>query len=168
MMKYLAAVIFLLLIGCGYHFPGKGGSLPGKVKTVYIPLFVNKTKEPQLESLVSNEISVVFGRNSNISQVESLDQAEAVLEGVVSSYASKPIAYDTSDDISEYRATMTIDAVLRQVSDGRLLWQGNVSWKEEYLADDDKAIQEDFEREAIDEISLRISEELLSRMLDDF
>lgn len=168
-MRFYATIILLLcLFGCGYHFPGKGGSLPGDVQRVYLPLFVNRTSEPQLESLLSNNVSEVFARNGNISQVESQDQAEAVLEGVVSSYSSKAVSYDKNDDISEYRATIVIDAALRQVVDGRLLWQGKVSWSDEYLADDDKAVQEDRERDAIEDISLRVAEELLSRLLDDF
>lgn len=168
-MRLLVIVITLLSVfGCGYHFPGKGGSLPGEVQKVYLPLFVNRTSEPQLESLLSNNVSEVFARNGNISQVETQQQAEAVLEGVVSSYSSRAVSYDKNDDISEYRSTIVIDVALRQVSDGRLLWQGSVAWSDEYPATDDKAEQEDRERDAIENISLRIAEELLSRLLDDF
>ncbi len=168
-MKNLAVAILLLcLCGCGYHFPGKGGSLPGDVEKLYLPLFVNQSTEPQIENLLSNDVSEVFARNGNISQVGSEQLAEAVLDGVISSYSSRAISYDKNDDISEYRATMVIDVALRQVADGRLLWQGSVSWSNEYLADDDKTVQEDLERDAIEEISQRLSEELLSRLLDDF
>ncbi len=169
MMKSLAVIILLLgLLGCGYHFPGKGGSLPGEVEKLYIPLFVNRTAEPQLETLLSNDVSEVFGRNGNISLVDEQKQAEAILEGVITSYSTRAISYDKNDDISEYRATLVVDAKLSQVADGRLLWQGTVVWDDEYPAADDKNVQEDLEREAIEEISLRIAEELLSRLLDDF
>jgi outer membrane lipopolysaccharide assembly protein LptE/RlpB len=168
-MRRLAVVVLLLsLLGCGYHFPGTGGALPGDVKNVYLPLFVNRSSEPQLENLLGNELSRVFSRNANIELVEDQQQAEAILEGTISAYGSRALSYDKNDDISEYRATMTLNVKLRQLSDGRLLWQGDVSWADEYQAADDKSVQEDLEREAIEEISLRISEELLSRMLDDF
>lgn len=168
-MRCLMVVILLTgLVGCGYHFPGKGGVLPGDVQMVYLPLFINKTSEPQLENLLSNNVSEVFARNANISQVENVQQAEAVLEGVVSSYRTRALSYDKNDDISEYRATMVIDVKLRQVTDGRLLWQGTISWDDEYPAADDKTAQEDFEHTAMEGISLRIVEELLSRMVDDF
>lgn len=167
-MKYLVVILLLCLCGCGYRFPGKGGSLPGDVQKLYIPLLVNKSAEPQIENLLSNDVSEVFARNGNISLVQTQQQAEAVLEGVISSYSSKAISYDKNDDINEYRATMVIKVSLRQVTDGRLLWQGTVSWSDEYLAADDKTVQEDLERDAIEEISLRLAEELLSRLLDDF
>ena len=168
MRALLAILILLTLVGCGYHFPGKGGSLPGDVQTLHIPLFANRTAKPQLENELSSRVSEVFARNGNITLVEQQSLAEAVLEGVISSYSSRAISYDQNDDISEYRATVTVDAKLRQLKDGRLLWSGTVKWDENYIAVDDKGTQSDLEDEAIDEISLRLSEELLYRLLDDF
>lgn len=168
-MRYLAVVVLLVgLVGCGYNFPGKGGALPGDVHKVYIPLFTNRTAEPQLENLLSSNVSEVFARNANIFQVEKQQQAEAILEGTIVSYGNRALSYDSNDDISEYRATMIVEVKLRQVTDGRLLWQGKVSWDDEYVAADDKTVQEDLERDAIEEISLRLAEELLSRLLSDF
>lgn len=168
-MKYLMIIALVFgLAGCGYHFPGKGGALPGNVKKIYLPLFVNRTAEPRLESLLSNDVSEVFARNANIQQVEDQQQADAILQGVISHYTSSALSYDKNDNISEYRATMVVEVELRRVVDGRLLWKGTISWDDEYRAAADKAVQEDLEQAAIKEISLRIAEELLSRLLDDF
>lgn len=168
-MKFLAALCLLLGVSaCGYHFPGQTGTLPGGVKNIYIPLFVNKTSEPQLENRLSSVVSEVFARNGKISQVESAKQAEAVLEGVISSYRTTPLSYDKFDNISEYRSTMVVDAKLRRVSDGRLLWQGSVTWYADYVAAADKTIQGDLEKDAIDEINRRLAEELFYRLLDNF
>lgn len=168
-MKRLTIMLLLLLFaGCGYNFPGHGSSLPGGVQKLYIPLLSNQTAEPELENILSSSVSEVFARNDNISQVESLQQAEAILEAKIISYRSRAISYSKNDDISEYRSTMVVEAKLRQQPDGRVLWQGQVTWSDEYRAADDKTIQEDFEQAAIDEISLRLAEELLYRLLDDF
>jgi len=167
-MKRLILFVALLLCGCGYHFPGHGGALPGGVKKLHIPLFVNRTAEPLLENEISNSVSEVLSRNSNISLVDSADVAEAILEGEVQSYSAGALSYDKNDDISEYRATVTIAVRLRQAQDGRLLWQGKLSWNEDYQAADDKAEQENLEQAAIETICLRLAEELLYRMMDDF
>jgi outer membrane lipopolysaccharide assembly protein LptE/RlpB len=167
-MRLLVLLSLLLcLVGCGYNFPGKG-QLPAGVSRVYVPLFTNRTAEPLLENRLSTAVSEVFARNNRLTLVESRDEAEAILDGVIRSYSTRAISYDSNDDISEYRAQMQVEARLLQVTDGRLLWQGNAVWDDEYAAADDKAVQEDLEREAIDEISLRIAEELLSRLIDDF
>ena len=167
-MRFVTIALLLLLAGCGYNFPGQGGSLPGDVQKVYLPLFANRTAEPYLETLLSNDLSEVLSRNGNISQVESRQQAEAVLEGTIISYTSKALSYDKNDDVGEYRATIGVEVKLRQVEDNKLLWQGTVVMDDEYLAADDKNVQEDLERDAIEEISPRIAEEVLSRLLDDF
>ena len=168
MRLLLCLATLVILAGCGYHFPGKGGALPGDVQRLQIPLFKNQTAKPQLENKLSSRVSEVFAANGDITLVEQPAQAEAVLEGVIRAYTTKPLSYDQNDDISEYRATLTVEAHLRQVTDGRLLWSGIVKWDETYIAADDKGQQSDLEDDAIDEIVLRLSEELLYRMLDDF
>jgi len=168
-MKYLATLVLLAsLLACGYNFPGQSGALPGGVTKLYIPLFSNKTVKPRLETLLSNDVSKVMSRNKELIQVASSEQAEAVLEGQVIAYSANAISYDSDDEISQFRATMTIDVVLRQLSDGRALWQGTLSWRENFLANDNKSVQNDLENEAILVISSRLADELLSRLLDDF
>jgi outer membrane lipopolysaccharide assembly protein LptE/RlpB len=168
-MKQLAILALLLILSaCGYHFSGPNASLPGGGRALYIPLFVNQTAEPQLENRLSSIVSEVFARAGEISLVEAQERADAVLEGVISSYQSRALSYDKNDNISEYRATMVVAAKLRQVGDGRLLWQGTISWDGEYVAAADKALQEDLEQITIEEISRRLAEELYYRLLEDF
>ena len=167
-MRYLLLLLVLLSAGCGYHFPGTSGAFPSGVKSVYLPLFVNQTSETRLENRLSSDLSEVLSRNGNVSQVESRQQAEGILEGTITSYSTSAVSYDSSDDISEYRATMQVAVILRSVADGRLLWQGLVSRSEEYLAADDKNLQDDYENQAIEEISQRVAEDILSNLLTDF
>lgn len=155
-------------MGCGYHFPGQSGALPEGVEKLYIPLFINKTAEPQLEYKMTSRVSEVFSRNSKISQVEKSISAEAVLLGTVRDYTTRALSYNSNDNIGEYRSTMVVDAVLQQVETERSLWQGTISWSAEYSASEDKNLQEDLERQAIDEITLRLAEEILYQLLDDF
>jgi len=170
MMKFFSLFIALsfCLVSCGYHFPGQGGTLPGGVEKIYIPLFVNKTSQPQLENKLTSQVSAVFSRNSNISQVENIDFAEAVLDGTIRSYKSTALSYDSKDNIGEYRATMTVDVVLRQPGNDEPLWGKTLSWSEEYRSATNKSVQTGQEKVAIDEISLRLAEEILYQLLDDF
>ncbi len=163
----LFCLVLLSMSACGYNFPGQG-ELPGGVKRVYVPLFSNRTAEPLLENFLSSAMSEVFARNNRMILVDDRQAAEAILEGTITSYSSRALSYDQNDDISEYRATMQVEARLVQASDGRLLWQGGASWDDEYVAADDKAVQEDLEQEAIEEINLRLAEELLYSLIDDF
>jgi len=168
-MRLFAAIILsLVLTGCGYQFAGRNDSLPGGVQSVHLALFANQTAEPQLENLLANRVSEVFARSSSISQLENAELAEAVLSGEIRSYGSSAISYNQNDDISEYRVSMVVAARLRQVADGRALWQGTLNWSSEYPAADNKTLQEDLEQMAADEICLRLAEELHSRLTNNF
>ena len=167
-MRITILVLLICLAGCGYHFPGQSGMLPGGVEKLYVPLFINKTSEPRLENVLGNRISEVFARSSKILQVSREDAAEAVLFGTISKYQSRALSYDRNDDIGEYRSTMTVDVVLQRVGSGEVLWKKNVSWSSVYRAERDKGTQSDLEEQAINEISLRLAEELLHQLLDDF
>ena len=170
MMKFISlfCALFFCLTGCGYHFPGQGGVLPEGVEKVYIPLFNNKTSEPQLESKLTSRLSEVFSRNSRITQVKNKEAAEAVLEGTIRTYKSSALFYDKNDDIGEYRATMTVDVALHKPDSDELLWKRTVSWSEDYSSSSNKSDQYGLEKVAIDEISLRLAEEILYQLLDDF
>ena len=168
-MKFFSFLLLLFcLSGCGYHYPGKSGEMPGGVEKLYIPLFVNKTTEPRLETAMTSQVSEVFSRVKKIHQVEKLKNADAVLLGTISNYKNKALSYDRNDDIGTYFSTMTIDAELRQAETNQLLWEGSVSWREVYRATDDKNIQEIARKQALLQTILRLSEELLYRLLDDF
>lgn len=168
-MRFIGLFIILFfLTGCGYQFPGQAGALPTGVEKLYIPLFINKTTEPQLEYQMTSRVSEVFSRNSKISQVEIPEYAEASLLGTIRSYKTRALSYDSTDAIGEYRSTMVVDAQLRQATTEQLLWEGSVNWSAEYSAADDKSAQEGFEKQALDEITLRLAEELLYQLLDDF
>ncbi|MFK5925283.1 MAG: LptE family protein [Desulfuromusa sp.] len=169
MMRFACLFILLFcLLGCGYHFPGQAGVLPGGVEKLYIPLFINKTAEPQLEHKMTDRVSEVFSRSSKISQVEKVEDAEATLIGTVRDYKSRALSYNPDDAIGEYRSTMIVAVVLRQSETEQLLWEGTASWSEEYSAANDKNDQEDLEQQAIDVITLRLAEEVLYKLLDDF
>lgn len=167
-MRSVLFVLLLLLCGCGYHFPGQGGSLPGSVRTLFVPLFINQTAEPQLENDLTNRVSERLARHKQVTVVEQSEAADAQLQGTIGQYSSRALAYDSNDDISEYRATMVLNVKLLSLADDQLLWQNSLSWQVEYPAADDKGFQQDLEQAAIDELSERLADELLFRLLDDF
>jgi len=159
-------LIPLALFGCGYTpvvlGPGIG------VKTLFIEPLDNRTAEPFLDSLVTNNLIERFGRDSRLTLVKNRQDAEAILSGSVSSYSRKAVSYDQLDNIREYRSIMKIKASLRRVSDGKILWKDNVSWTEESMNRSDRSVQEDNETVAIQKISERLAEQVYYRMQDNF
>ncbi len=164
----LALALLGFLAGCGYQVPGRGGRLPAEVERVHVQMFENRTYRPFLEYDLINFTVDRLARSRLLRPVDQDAGADAVLSGTIVAYQTLPIAYDRQDQILEYRARMSVEAVLRQSGNGRVLWRGVVSWAQEYPASSDKNVQEINQVVAIRVISERIAEEIFSRIIEDF
>jgi outer membrane lipopolysaccharide assembly protein LptE/RlpB len=162
----LAALLLLFVAGCGYQFAG--GRLPGDVRLLKMPLAVNRTAEPLLENVLAAPLTAVLARQQGVELVESESDSEAVLQALISDYYVEPLAYDSNDRISSYRATMLVSFTLKQRPDGKLLWQGDLRRQATYSAAVDKNQQEDFESMAIESMAKDIADDLLNRLVNRF
>ncbi len=162
----LTVLLFLLLTGCGYHL--SGGSLPGDVRLLNLPLAVNETSEPLLENILAAPLTAVLARQKAVELVESESVSEAVLHTTITDYRVEPTSYDSNDRISVYTATIVVHFSLQQQSDGRILWQGDLQRQETYTAAIDKNEQEDLESIAIDSMAKNIADDLLYRLITRF
>ncbi len=163
----IVALLALAAGGCGYRLPGESPFGP-EVRTLYVELLENRTLEPFLENGVTDHLVSEIARGGVFTVTDRREEADAVLSGEITGYSSGAIAYDRLDAIVEYRSEMRASAQLRRSRDGKALWKGGASWTEEYLASDDKALQEDNETAAIGVIGERLAEELYRRMLESF
>lgn len=161
-------LILLLLTGCGYHFAGQGGTLPGGVTQLQIPLVVNRSAEPLLENRLTDRLREVFARHPQIIQVDERDAAEARLLVVIEEYRSRALSYDSNDNISEYRANLIVDVTLEGTRPQQKLWSNRLNWTSDFSASADKGFQENLEDQAISEVTLRLAEDILYRLVDDF
>lgn len=164
----LITLLVLLLSACGYRLQGRADALPGDVHRVYVELFQNDSYEPFLENAVTNQVVGRFARHDRLEIVEQPARAEGVLGGRIVGYSNSAISYNQDDHITEYRSQMRVEAVLRRVGNGEVLWKGSVVWQEDYSVSSDKVLQDDREQAAILAISQRLADELFSHMIDQF
>lgn len=162
----LAALLLLLCAGCGYQFTG--GRLPGDVRLLRLPLAVNQTSEPLLENVLAVPLTAVLARQQAVELVESEALSEAVLQATIIDYSVEPTSYDSNDRISVFTATLVVQFTLKQRSDGKLLWQGDLQRQETYRAAVDKNQQEDLESFAIETMAKNIADDLLYRLVTRF
>ena len=74
----LAAVLLVpLSAGCGYSLRG---NLPGHLKTVAVPVFANRTREPAVENIITRAVVEAFTTNGRLHVVRP-EEADAILEG---------------------------------------------------------------------------------------
>lgn len=121
-MRRLALTLFLLG-ACGYRFTAGGGGLPGGIREVYAPVFINRTAEPGLETLFTQSMREQLVRAG----VAGTASCEAQLIGELQSVFGAPT-------LASYRLTAQLS--VRLVQNGVNVPNGTVvvSGQEEYLA----------------------------------
>jgi len=113
-------------------------------------------------------VTAQFARSRLVALVEERAGADLLMVGTVTGFDSQAVAYDANDNISEYRASMTVKARLVRRSDGTGLWQADLRRSETYPAQLDKSQQQGEESLAARIVARRIAEDLLARLLAAF
>jgi outer membrane lipopolysaccharide assembly protein LptE/RlpB len=168
-MRILLIVLALFVAGCGYHVPGASDSwVGGDAKVVYIQLFENLAAEPYLDNYMTDALVEELSRSRLFELTENAGAADVVIGGTVDSFSSKAISYSSSDQISDYRATMGISVKLVQNSDKKVLWQEKMRRSEDYSAAVNKNLQLEGERLAARQVARRLAEDIRAQLLNNF
>ncbi|GAK61252.1 hypothetical protein U27_01152 [Candidatus Vecturithrix granuli] len=116
------SVILLLISGCGYGLVGQG-NLPDHIKTIAIPIFVNKTPEEGVEEVITQQVIEQFVKGGKVRLV-SEGNADAVLKGTIKGYSANTVAsYDENNEVASYKLYVTVDIELTDMVNGEILWQ---------------------------------------------
>jgi hypothetical protein len=107
--------------GCRYRLGGEGFSPAPEIRSIAIPTFVNGTYEAGIETVVTNALLAELIRDRRM-QVVGEDEADAVMQGTVTSYRASSVAYDPSGVVSQYRAWISLDVLVRRGKRGAILW----------------------------------------------
>jgi outer membrane lipopolysaccharide assembly protein LptE/RlpB len=119
--RALLLLAALLAGGCGYTVRG---TLPSHINTVAVPIFRNRTPEPAIEGFITRAVVEAFSTNGRLKVVSS-GQADAVLDGEITSYSVSSIAFDKDSNVRQYRLVVTLNLKMRDVRRGGLLFQQN-------------------------------------------
>ena len=163
-----AAVLLVLaaaLGGCGYSFHG---TLPDHVKTVAVPIFVNRTQQPAVEGVITRAIVDAFATNGRLRVVRPED-ADSILEGEVVQYSVGAIAVDPSLNVQQYRLGVTLNLRMRDVRLNRLLFaETNFSEQVDFLVAGSVAQTLSVEAGALQRAATEIGRSVVSLALDRF
>jgi hypothetical protein len=123
----IVSSILFCLVSCGYHFSGEGeGPKPG-LKYIAIPVFENKTSEPDAGALFAGALRQEFMRKGNM-KVVPMDQAEAVFKGTVKSVEMQGVAHEPVANVVANRVTVesrlivTLEIRCEDKATHKLLW----------------------------------------------
>ncbi len=155
---------FLTAAACGYH-PGAGPMIPSDFGTVAVPIFVNSTSEPNIQTPITNAVI----RELNQAGVLVVDTARAdrILYGRILSYSNSSVSRTAAGGVSEYRLSAGISLILKDRS-GKVLYQNpSAQLREEYFASGDLELNEQSESEALRAGAIDFAEDQVRHILDD-
>jgi len=168
--KIIFPVLFLLILvsGCGYRFSGTG-DFPEGTKSIFIPILENRTSEGRLENLITDDLIYEFTRNRKDMLAGSINDADAVLYGIIHSISITTISREDPNTSSERSVKLSVDMKL-VVPEGRIIWRAKeITANEAYnVVPNDKHRTIQNRREAISKLSQRLAEKIYTRMTDNF
>ncbi len=111
--------VAVVLAACGYSLRG---NLPDRIKTVAVPVFVNRTAEPAVENFLTQAVVQAFSTNGRLRVVKP-GEADAILEGEVVGYQIQAVAFDPRANIQQYRLLVTMNLKMRDGRSNTLLFE---------------------------------------------
>lgn len=123
----LSLTVFAMIVsaGCGYRLVGSESSVPGGIRSVSLGTFENRTRQFGLEQALSFAFEREFYRRGLLRLEETQGEGDAILEGTIREFRTRPVAFDSDDEALEYEAELTVDVLLKRQDDGEVLWRGS-------------------------------------------
>ena len=164
--KFFLFVFLLIPVSCGYQFEG-GGYINNDVVLVAVKMLENKTSEPQADIIFTNALIKEIMEKTDTKIVDE-PRASTVLKGRINAITFATLSRSTTESVIERRITASVDIKLIN-QDGQIIWAvKNFTSDEEYKVSEDKITDESNKRAAVEKISIRIAEKLVSKMLNNF
>ena len=106
-LPFFSIVFTILILGsCGYY--SFSGSIPPHIKSISIPLFLNETSEFGISESITDELTEVF-IDENVIKVVDEEISNSILRGTIIRVMDTPYSYSETEEVSEYRYSITID-----------------------------------------------------------
>lgn len=96
----------MIMAGCTYY--SMAGSIPPHIKSIAIPLVNNQTAEFGVAEEITDNIIEVFNEE-NILRITNEDGADSILKGTIVSINDAPYTFNSSEAVSEYRITISME-----------------------------------------------------------
>lgn len=169
------AVPLLLILGaglsasCGYHLVGTSSAIPPNVRRLYIPAFVNRTGQPELEQRLSDMVNREFVNRGQLKLVAQASQADAVLKGEITNFGMFPLTLDQQGRAAEYQVSITIKVALTSVDGKTTFWENpSFIYQDTYPIDLTSPNYFDRLNVAVDQISSTFAQALVTSIMEGF
>ena len=171
----LAALALPATSGCGYALAGRGSFLPEYVKTIGVPMFVNRTAIFNIETQLTQKVRSEFIGRGRYRILPDPTGVDAVLNGEVSSVTIAPVSFTNQQLASRYVITMSARVELRDLHEkNKVLWENpGLVFRQDYDAQSgqttlDPATFFGQDANALERMSTEFARSIVSAILEAF
>lgn len=166
------AALALLLLGlgltaCGYHNPyvARGDA---KAIKLYRPLWVNRTTELGLESLLARELSTWLHKNRQLTlNAEAAEGTDYTLQGTIVGVATPELSYGLFNRANELALQVTVNCAVSDNRSGKVLWERkNYTLSEAFAVGTSSMDSLTMKKLALAKIANRLAEEIHLQLLN--
>jgi Lipopolysaccharide-assembly len=163
------AGVTLTTISCGYSLVGRSSTLPSSIHVIRFQTLANQTARVGVEQRLSGEIARELASRGRFSVQAGAEGADADLTGSVTGFSLYPVAFDASGRAQTYQVRITARVSLKTLPEGKVLWENPAyTFQDNYPISISAATYVDLENAAIDRVSARFAESLVSSLLEGF
>ncbi len=167
---FLVALVLVALVSsrCGYRLRGTGSFLPPHIETVSIPDFGNLSPRYELDVKLTRAVIDEMVARSKVKIAGDGQNADAVLEGEITSYSATPIAFTGEVRPDRYSIRVMARIVLLDRIKQKVLFSNpGFTYIQEYEVPQGSDF-ESVENEAIDKVAGRFARSLVATILEGF
>jgi hypothetical protein len=161
--------------GCGYSLAGRGSFLPDYIKTLAIPLFLNRTPFLTAELTFTEKVRVEFQSRGRYHVQPSEEGADGVVRGDITAITAAPVGFTDAQLATRYRFTVIVGVKFEDATQKKTLWENPaLAFSDEYELSSrtstglDGAAFLDQERVAVDRLSTDFARSVVSAILEAF
>ena len=123
--QYSMYLVFLCMLGCGYQFAGRSDLFPKDIRSVYVEPFLNRTRDIGIEQELTSALRSEFYRRGELQVVDQVDQADAILSGVVRTFDSVTASVNNNNEVLQFEP-LVVDVTFRRREPSEILWRGQI------------------------------------------
>jgi hypothetical protein len=119
--------------GCGYRVAGVSVKPPEGIKNLTIQTLSNRTKQQELEQVLTRALIQEFSERSAIKVNSQKSTPDAVLEGEIISFTATPILFSGESYASTFLITIQVNLRLTQDGGKKILFENpNLVFRDQY------------------------------------
>lgn len=164
---------------CGYSLAGRGSFLPDYIRTIGIPLFVNRTPFVTAEQLFTEKVRIEFQSRGRYAVEPTATGVDGVVRGEIVGISAAPAGFTDVQLATRYRFTIVVSVKFDDLAQKRTLWENAaLSFSDEYElqsrlslgggAGVDASAFLEQERAAMDRLSTDFARSVVSSILEAF